>query len=49
MTPSTMPKTLMSKLRAPKAYASLKNLSGRDWNNDIQNVTMGPGAVVLAC
>jgi hypothetical protein len=32
----------------PKEYASLKNLSGRDWNNDIQNVIMGSGATVLA-
>ena len=31
----------------PKKYASLKNLSGRDWNNDIQSVIMGSGATVL--
>ena len=29
------------KVEGPKEYASLKNLSGRDWNNDIQSVNMG--------
>ena len=36
------------KVEGPKVYASLKNLSGRDWNNDIQSVIMGSGATVLA-
>ena len=36
------------KVDGPKEYASLKNLSGRDWNNDIQSVIVGSGATVLA-
>jgi hypothetical protein len=36
------------KVESPKVYASLKNLSGRDWNNDIQSVIMESGATVLA-
>ncbi len=32
----------------PKEHASLKNLSGRGWINDIQSVIMGSGATVLA-
>ena len=35
-------------VQGPKEYASLKNLSGRDWNNDIQSVIVGSGATVLA-
>lgn len=36
------------KVQGPKEYASLKNLNGRDWNNDIQSVIVGSGATVLA-
>jgi hypothetical protein len=36
------------KVQGPKEYASLKNLSGRDWNNDIQSVIVGSDATVLA-
>lgn len=36
------------KVQGPKEYASLKNLSGKDWNNDIQSVIVGSSATVLA-
>ena len=36
------------KVDGPKEFASLKNLNGRDWNNDIQSVIVGSGATVLA-
>ena len=36
------------KVDGPKEYASLKNLNGRDWNNDIQSVIVGSSATVLA-
>lgn len=36
------------KVEGPKEYASLKNLNGRDWNNDIQSVIVGSSATVLA-
>lgn len=36
------------KLQGPKDYASLKDLSGRNWNNDIQSVIVGSSASVLA-
>ena len=36
------------KIEGPKEYASLKNLNGRDWNNDIQSVIVGSSATVLA-
>ena len=36
------------KVDGPKELASLKNLNGRDWNNDIQSVIVGSGAMVLA-
>ena len=36
------------KIQGPKEYASLKNLNGRDWNNDIQSVIVGSSATVLA-
>lgn len=35
------------KVQGPKEYASLKNLSGRDWNNDIQSIIVGSSASVL--
>jgi hypothetical protein len=37
------------KVEGAKEYPSLKNLSGRDWNNDIQSVIMESGATVLTC
>jgi hypothetical protein len=36
------------KIQGPKEYASLKDLNGRDWNNDIQSVIVGSSATVLA-
>jgi hypothetical protein len=36
------------KVDGPKEFASLKNLNGRDWNNDIQSVIVGSSAMVLA-
>ena len=36
------------KVDGPKEFASLKNLSGRDWNNDIQSVIVGSNAMVVA-
>ena len=36
------------KIDGPKGYASLKNLNGRDWNNDIQSIIARSGAMVLA-
>jgi hypothetical protein len=36
------------KLEGPKEYASLKNLNGRDWSNDIQSVIVGSAATVHA-
>ncbi len=36
------------KLQGPKDYASLKDLSGRNWSNDIQSIIVGSSASVLA-
>jgi hypothetical protein len=36
------------KVDGPKEYASLKNLNGRDWYNDIQSVIVGSSAMVVA-
>jgi hypothetical protein len=36
------------KLQGPKEYATLKNLNGKDWNNNIDSVIVGPGATVRA-
>ncbi len=36
------------KIQGPKEYPSLKNLNGKDWNNDIQSVIVGSGATVHA-
>ncbi len=36
------------KVEGPEEFSSLKNLNGRDWNNDIQSVIVGSGATVLA-
>ncbi len=35
-------------LQGPKEYATLKNLAGKDWNNDIESVIMGSNATVRA-
>ena len=35
-------------IQGPKEYASLKNLNGKDWSNDIQSVIVGSGATVHA-
>jgi hypothetical protein len=36
------------KVDGPKEFSSLKNLNGRDWNNDIQSVIVGSSATVHA-
>ena len=36
------------KIMGPQEYASLRNLSGRDWNNDIESIMVGPNATVKA-
>ena len=36
------------KVEGPKEFASLKNLNGRDWNNEIKSVIVGSGTTVLA-
>jgi Beta/Gamma crystallin len=36
------------KVEGPKDYATLKNLNGRDWNNEIQSIIVGSSATVLA-
>jgi hypothetical protein len=35
-------------VQGPAVFASLKNLNGRDWNNDIQSVIVGSNATVRA-
>ena len=35
-------------LQGPRDYASLKNLSGKDWSNDIESVIVGSNATVHA-
>ena len=35
-------------LQGPKEYATLKNLAGKDWNNDIESVIVGSNATVRA-
>lgn len=35
-------------LQGPKEYATLKDLQGKDWNNDIESVIVGSGATVRA-
>ncbi|MEP6959840.1 MAG: hypothetical protein ABI980_14015 [Nitrospirota bacterium] len=37
-----------AKLQGPKEYATLKNVEGKDWSNDIQSVIVGTGATVRA-
>jgi hypothetical protein len=36
------------KLQGPKEYSTLKNINGKDWNNDIESLIVGPGAMVRA-
>jgi len=36
------------KLMGPQEYATLTNVFGRDWNNDIESVLVGPNANVKA-
>ena len=36
------------KVQVPKEFAPLKNLSARDWNNEIKSVIVGSDAKVLA-
>lgn len=35
-------------LQGPKEYATLNNLNGKDWNNDIESLIVGSGATVRA-
>ena len=35
-------------LQGPKEYATLKNLAGKDWANDIESVIVGSNATVRA-
>jgi hypothetical protein len=35
-------------LQGPKEYATLKNLAGKDWSNDIESVVVGSNATVRA-
>jgi Beta/Gamma crystallin len=36
------------KIMGPGEFASLKDLSGRDWNNDVDSIIIGPNATVWA-
>ena len=36
------------KIQGPAEFASLKDLNGRDWNNDIESVMVGTNATVHA-
>ncbi|MCC6966925.1 MAG: hypothetical protein IT391_11685 [Nitrospira sp.] len=35
-------------LQGPKEYATLKNVAGKDWSNDIESVILGSNATVRA-
>lgn len=37
-----------AKIQGPKEIASLKNLNGKDWSNDIQSIIVGSSATVHA-
>jgi len=37
-----------AQFQGPKEYSTLNNLDGKDWNNDIESVIVGPGATVRA-
>ena len=43
-----IPMIRMSYCKAPKEYATLKNLAGKDWSNDIESVIVGSNATVRA-
>jgi hypothetical protein len=36
------------KIMGPAEFASLKDLSGRDWNNDIESIVVGPNTTAWA-
>jgi hypothetical protein len=36
------------KLMGPKEYSSLKDVYGRNWNNDIESLVVGPNTTVKA-
>ena len=36
------------KIMGPAEFATLKDLSGRDWNNDIQSLIVGPNSMIWA-
>jgi hypothetical protein len=36
------------KLMGPQEYATMKNLMGRDWNDDIESLVVGPSAHIKA-
>ena len=36
------------KVMGPREYASLKDLGGRDWNDDIESLMVGPNTTVKA-
>jgi len=36
------------KIQGPKEYATLKNLEGKDWANDIESVIVGSNTIVHA-
>ena len=36
------------KIQGPAEFATLKNVNGRDWNNDIESVIVGTNATVHA-
>ncbi len=48
MTASSMSNDPHCQTFETQEYASLKNLSGKDWNNDIESVIVGSSASVLA-
>ena len=37
-----------AQLQGPKEYATLNNVNGKDWNNDIESIIVGSGATVRA-
>ena len=37
-----------AQLQGPKEYATLDNVNGKDWNNDIESIIVGSGATVRA-
>ena len=37
-----------AQLQGPKEYATLNNVNGKDWNNDIESIIVGSGATIRA-